>query len=117
MFARGTRELPLELGNFLRAEPDGNRHLSRYAVVGTGADPEDGSARLDHCADRRLDRRCHAYATIQGRLLVRFLLGRILSQHAAAGAALPVVLRAAGIAAEIGRHLAEATAQRAVLDR
>ena len=46
----------------------------------------------------------HADAAVQGGVLVRLLLGRILPQHAAAGAAVPVVLRAAGIAAEVRRH-------------
>src|SRR5207237_3899681 len=43
-------------------------------------------------------------------------LCRILPQHAAAGAAVPVVLRAAGTAAARRRAVAEATAERAVLD-
>ena len=38
----------------------------------------------------------HAHAAVEDRILVRLLLRRILPQHAVAGAAVPLVLRAAG---------------------
>src|SRR5262249_22606675 len=107
---KGTRELPLELGHLFRAEPDGDRHLSRLAAVGSGADAEDGAARLDHRSDRGLDRRGDADAAVDSRVLVRPCVRRILPQHAAAGAAVSVVLRAAGTVAARRRSLAEATA-------
>src|SRR6185437_3869747 len=113
---KGTRELPLELGHFLRAEPDGDRLLSRFATVGTGADDQDGAARLGYRPDNGLDRRRVTHAAVEGGVVVWIRLCGVLPQHAAARAIVPVVLRAAGVVAEECRPLAEATTQRAILD-
>src|SRR5882757_8231048 len=112
----GESELSLELGYFLGAVAERHRQLSRHAAVRAGADDQDRASGLDHCAGDRNDRRRDAHAAVEDGVGDRLLLRRVLSQYSAAGAAVPVVLRAAGIAAAHRRIVAEADAQRAVLD-
>src|ERR1700710_1519768 len=95
-------ELSLELGHFLGAVAERHRQLSRHAAVRAGADDQDRATGLDHRAGDRNDRRRDAHAAVEGGVEYRFLLRRVLSQYPAAGAAVPVVLRAAGTAAAHG---------------
>src|SRR5258708_25575601 len=108
-------ELSLELAHFPRAGAERDRHLSRYAAVGTGADHRARALRVDHCAGHRLDHRRAAHAAVEDRELGELLLHRVLPQHAASGAVVPVVLRAARTAAALRWALDEADVQRAVL--
>src|SRR5882757_3683039 len=116
-YAGGLRELSLELADLLGAGPERDRHLSRHAAVGAGPDHRDRDLRLDHCADIRIGRRRAAHAAVEDRVLAWLRLRRILPQHAAAGAAVYLVLRFAGTPAAVVGALAEADAQRAVLHR
>ncbi len=111
------RELSLELAHLLGAGPERDRHLSRHAAVGIASDHRDRDLRLDHRAGVRSGRRRDAHAAVEGGILGRFRLRRILPQHAAIGAAVPLVLRPAGTAAACLGALAEADPQRAVLHR
>src|SRR5216684_7475193 len=95
-YAGDFRELSLELAHFLGAGPERDRHLSRHAAVGAGSDDRDRALRLDHCAGVRSGRRRAAHVAVEGGVLVRLRLRRILPQYAAAGAAVSVVLRVAG---------------------
>src|SRR3954462_7408860 len=96
-----TRELSLELGHLFRAGAERHRHLSRYAAVGPRADAADRDLRVAAGAAVRLDHRRAAHAAVEDRGPDRLCLRRILPQHAAAGAAVFVVLRAAGNPAAI----------------
>src|SRR3977135_1263385 len=64
-----------------------------------------------------MDRRCAPNAAVEDRILGRLLLRRILPQHAALGATVPLVLCIAGTAAAVRGTLDEADVQRAVLYR
>ena len=108
-------ELSLELAHLLGAGPERDRHLSRHAAVRAGSDHRDRDLRLDHCAGIRIGRRRVAHAAVEDGVLDRLRLRRILPQHAAAGAAVSLVLRLAGNAAAHVGALAEADAQCAVL--
>src|SRR4051794_13303268 len=109
------RELSLELGHLLRAGAQWHRQLSRHAVVGTKAYHRDRDLRLDTGAAIRLDGGRAAHAALEGGRPDRFRLCRILPQHAAPGAAVPVVLRAAGNPAAGMGALDEANVECAVL--
>src|ERR1700686_5577129 len=113
----GDRELSLELAYLLGAGPQRDRDLPRHAVVGAGPDHRDCALRLDHCAGIRIDRRRDAHAAVEDRVAGWLRLCRILSQHAAPGAAVHLVLRLAGNPAAVVGALAEADAPRAVLHR
>src|SRR6266481_8805384 len=66
-------------------------------------------------AQARLDRRRAADTAVEDGVVGRLRLGRIFPQHAAAGAAVSLVLRFAGTTAAIVGTLAEADSQRAAL--
>src|SRR4051812_17085122 len=108
------RELSLELAHLLRAGPDRGWRLSRHAAGWAVGHDQGLPSRLGHRAHHRLLRRSAADLAVENRVLDRFSLRRILSQHAAPGAALSLVLRVAGAAAELRRAVAEADAERAV---
>src|ERR1700687_2537277 len=95
------RELSLELAHFLGAGPERDRHLSRHAAVRAGPDHRDRDLRLDHRTCIRNDRRRAAHAALEDGVMGWLRLCRILPQHAAAGAAVSLVLRVAGTAAAL----------------
>src|SRR5689334_23363267 len=71
---------------------------------------------MDHRAGVWFVRRSVADTAFEGRAVDRLPLRRVFPPTAAAGAVVPVVFRTAGVAATRGGPMAEAAAQRAVLD-
>src|SRR6185437_15209360 len=104
-----------ELAHLLGAGPQRDRHLSRHAAGGPGSHHRDRAWRLDHCARVRIDRGRPAHAAVADRVTDRVSLCRILPQHAAVGAVVPLVLRLAGTVAACVGDLAEADPERAIL--
>src|ERR1700675_3221929 len=94
-------ELSLELAYLLGAGSQRDRHLSRHAVVGAGPDHRDRPLCLDSGAGVRGDRRRAEDAAVDGGVVVRLRLCRVLPQHAAPGAVVSVVFCVAGAAAAV----------------
>jgi len=102
---------------FREPAPNGTGTYLDMLLSGLVLTIETRDLRLDHCAGHRIDHRCAPHAAVEDRILGQLLLRRILPQHAAARAAVPVVLRAARTTATVRGTLDEADVQRAVLYR
>src|SRR5262249_36406052 len=103
------------LGHLFRDLAGRGSHLSRNPSARHRLDARNRAQRVVPCTCHGIARRRHSHdaETLAGQ--ARRCLCRIVPEHPAAGADVPVVLRAAGAAADGGRRLAQAASRRLVL--